>query len=117
MASIFFLVHHTFKPGMAKKWWANMKNYYETKQKIHLENQIEAGVYCHTFMPTSKEGPMFCIWEAKEGVLDSDLQNFVNGPDAKCLHMGLDQPLNNHCQKIDHELIGGDGPYPRRFYG
>jgi hypothetical protein len=29
--------------------------------------------------------------------------------------MGLDQPLNNHCQKINHDLIGGDGPYPRRF--
>ena len=104
MASNFFLVHHTFKPGMAEKWWANMNNYDEAKQKTHLENQTKAGVYCHTFMPT-----------AKEGVSDSDLQNFVDGPDAIGVHMGLDQPLNNHCQKIDHDLIGGDGPYPRRF--
>ena len=34
MASNFFLVHHTFKPGMAEKWWANMKNYDEAKQKL-----------------------------------------------------------------------------------
>ena len=104
MASNFFLVHHTFKPGMAEKWWANMKNYDEAKQKTHQENQAKAGVYCHTYMPT-----------AKEGVSDSDLQKFVDGPDAIGVHMGLDQPLNNHCQKIDHDLIGGDGPYPRRF--
>ena len=115
MASNFFLVHHTFKPGMAEKWWSNMNNYDEAKQKTHLENQNKAGVYCHTFMPTAKEGPMFCIWEAKEGVSDSDLQNFVDGTDAIGVHMGLDQPLNNHCQKINHDLIGGDGPYPRRF--
>jgi len=29
--------------------------------------------------------------------------------------MGLDQPLHNHCQKIAHDLIGGDGPYPRQL--
>ena len=115
MASNFFLVHHTFKPGMAEKWWANMKNYDETKQKIHLENQTEAGVYCHTFMPTAKEGPMYCIWEAKEGVSDSEFQNFIDGPNAIGVHIDLDHPLHNHCQKIDHDLIGGEGPYPRRF--
>ena len=115
MASNFFLVHHTFKPGMAEKWLSNMNNYDEAKQKTHLENQNKAGVYCHTFMPTAKEGPMYCIWEAKEGVSDSDFQNFIDGPDAIGVHMGLDQPINNHCQKIDHDLIGGDGPYPRRF--
>jgi hypothetical protein len=43
MASNFFLVHHTFKPGMAEKWWANMKNYDEAKQKTHQENQAKAG--------------------------------------------------------------------------
>ena len=42
-------------------------------------------------------------------------QNFIDGPDAIGVHMGLDQPINNQCQKIDHDLIGGDGPYPRRF--
>ncbi len=31
MASKFFIVHHTFKPGMAAKWWANMQNYDEDK--------------------------------------------------------------------------------------
>ena len=40
---------------------------------------------------------------------------FIDGPDAIGVHMGLDQPINNHCQKIDHDLIGGDGPYPRHF--
>ena len=55
MASNFFLVHHTFKPGMAEKWWANMNNYDEAKQKTHQENQAKAGVYCHTFMPTAKD--------------------------------------------------------------
>lgn len=115
MASKFYLVHHTFKPEMAEKWWANMSNYDEAKQKTHQENWAKAGVYCHTFMPTGKEGPMFCIWEAKEEVTDSDFQNFIDGPDAIGVHMGLDQPLHNHCLKLDHDLIGGDGPYPRHF--
>ena len=35
MASKFFIVHHTFKPGMVEKWWDNMKNYDEAKQNIH----------------------------------------------------------------------------------
>ena len=43
MASNFFLVHHKFKPGMAEKWWANMKNYDGAKQKTHQENQPKAG--------------------------------------------------------------------------
>ena len=47
MASKFYLVHHTFKPGMAEKWWANMQNYDEYKQEIHQKYQSEAGVYCH----------------------------------------------------------------------
>jgi len=115
MASNFYLVHHTFKPGMAEKWWNNMKRYDEAKQKQHLENQSKAGVYCHTFMPIDKEGPMFCLWEAKEGVSDLEFQEFIDGPDAIGVHMDLDHPLNNHCQKIDHDLIGGAGPYPRRF--
>ena len=54
MASNFFIVHHTFKPGMAEKWWANMNDYDEAKQKTHQENWAKAGVYCHTFMPTAK---------------------------------------------------------------
>ena len=56
MASKFYLVHHTFKPEMAEKWWANMSDYDEAKQKTHQENWAKAGVYCHTFMPTGKEG-------------------------------------------------------------
>ena len=66
-------------------------------------------------MPTAKDGLMFCIWEAKEGVSDSEFQNFIDGPNAIGVHMGLDHPLNNHCQNIDHDLIGGDVPYPRQF--
>ena len=67
-------------------------------------------------MSISKEGPMFFIWEAKEGASDSEFQNFIDGPNnAIGVNVGLDHPLNNHCQKIDHDLIGGEGPYPRRF--
>ena len=69
-------------------------------KKLIKKIRAKAGVSCHTFMPTAKEGPMFCVWEAKEGVSDSDFQNFIDGPDAIGVHMGLDQPLHNHCQKI-----------------
>ena len=82
MASKFFIVLHTFKPGMALKWWANMQNYDKNKQKIHQENKSKAGVYCHTFMPIAEEGPIFCIWETKEEVSDSEFQSFIDGPDA-----------------------------------
>ena len=66
-------------------------------------------------MPTSKEGQMYCIWEAKENVSDSEFQNFIDGPNAIGVLQDLDHPLNNHCQKIDHDLIGGEVPYPRKF--
>ena len=66
MASNFFLVHHTFKPGMAEKWWANMNNYDEAKQKTHLENQTKAGVYCHTFMLLLKKDQCFVFGKLKK---------------------------------------------------
>ena len=56
MASNFFLVHHTFKPGMAEKWWANMKNYDEAKQKTHQENQAKAGSLIPHIRHTSRAG-------------------------------------------------------------
>ena len=74
--------------------------------KIHLKNQLKEGFCCHTFLPTAKEVPMFCVWKDKEGVSDSEFQNFIAGPNAIGVHMGLDNPLNNHCQKIDNDLIG-----------
>ena len=56
-------------------------------------------------MSTSKEGQMYCIWEAKENVSDSEFQNFIDGPNDIGVLQDLDHPLNNHCQKIDHDLI------------
>ena len=100
---------------MAEKWWANMNNYDEAKQKTHLEIRLKQVFSVIHLCLLLKKGQCFVFGKLKKEFQDSDLQNFVDGPDAIGVHMGLDQPLNNHCQKIDHDLIGGDGPYPRRF--
>jgi hypothetical protein len=65
----------------------------------------------NTFMPTAQEGPFFCVWEAKEGVTISNLQDYVDAPDD--IKQSL--ALNNAIQRIDLELTGGTTPYRRKF--
>ena len=93
MASQFYIVHHHFKPGMAENW-------------------LGKGFYNHSFMPVTQEGPMYCVWEVKDGISESDFQEYIYGPEG--VNMGMNS-INNNLLKIDLELTGGQTPYERKF--
>ena len=90
-------------------------DYDKDKQKIHQENQSKAGTTVIHLCPLLKKDQIFCFCKTKEEVSDSEFQDFIDGPDAIGVNMGLDHPLNNHCQRIDHNLIGREGSYQRSF--
>ena len=59
-----------------------------------------------------QEGPMYCVWEVKDGISESDFQEFIDGPEG--VNMGM-KSINNNLLKIDLELTGGQTPYERKF--
>ena len=112
MASQFYLVHHHFKPGMAALWWGEMGKLDEVANEKMAENWLGKGFYNHSFMPVTQEGPMYCVWEAKDGNSEADFQDFIDGPDGA--NMGM-KSLNNNIMKVNLELTGGVPPYERKF--
>ena len=112
MASQFYIIHHHFKPGMAASWWGVMAEADEAAQASQAENWMKMGYFNHCFMPLSQEGPMYCVWEVKDGISESDFQEFIDGPEG--VNMGM-KSINNNLLKIDLELTGGQTPYERKF--
>jgi hypothetical protein len=114
MASIFYIVHHYLKPRMAGEWWgktdAPMSD--ETVFAQNIKTTMEKSFFNHAFMPINSEGPIYCVWEAKEGISDSQFQDFIDGPYG--VNWGL-VALNNNAMKIDLALTGGQTPYERKF--
>ena len=72
----------------------------------------EYGDFNQCFMPLSQEGPMYCVWEVKDGISESEFQDFIDGPDG--VNMGM-KSLNNNVMKVNLELTGGVPPYERKF--
>ena len=85
MASQFYIVHHHFKPGMAGSWWGVMAEADEAAQASQAEKWLNMGYFNHCFMPLSQEGPMYCVWEVKDGTSEAEFQDFIDGPDGVCL--------------------------------
>ena len=112
MASQFYLVHHHFKPGMAASWWGEKGKLDEAANEKMAENWLVKGFYNHSFMPVTQEGPMYCVWEVKDGISESDFQEFIDGLEG--VNMGM-KSINNNLLKIDLELTGGQTPYERKF--
>ena len=112
MASQFYIVHHHFKPGMAGSWWGVMAEADEAAQAAMAEKWLSMGYFNHCFMPLSQEGPMYCVWEVKDSVSESEFQDFIDGPDG--VNMGM-KSLNNNIMKVNLELTGGVPPYERKF--
>ena len=114
MASEFYVVHHHFKPNMSGPWWDKVGNLlgdniaFEENVKL----QMDSGFFNHSFMPTSQTGPIYCVWEVKDGKTEADLQEFIDGPDG--VNFGL-SAMNNNIMKLDLELTGGQTPYERKF--
>ena len=77
MASEFYLVHHIIKPDMAKTWWGHSDaDLNEEEREKRTKRWFDAGFVNHCFMPMSKDGPMYCVWEVKDGVSATNFQDF-----------------------------------------
>ena len=76
------------------------------------KSTMDKGFFNHTFMPMVAEGPIYCVWEAKEGISDSEFQDFIDGPDG--VNFGL-VALNNNVMKLDLALTGGQTPYESKL--
>jgi hypothetical protein len=114
MASQFFHVHHYVKPGMAAKWWEKAGEHLSDQSAVekNVKAGLDLGFFNHSFMPVAQEGPMFCIWEAKEGISEADFQEFIDGPMGPDLGTGA---INNNISQIDLKLTGGQVPYERKL--
>ena len=73
----------------------------------NVKNTMEKGFFNLSFMPMAAEGPICCVWEAQEGISDSEFQDFIDGPDG--VNWGL-VALNNNVMKLDLALTGGQTP-------
>tara|TARA_B100001013_G_C24375981_1_gene350133 strand:+ start:313 stop:606 length:294 start_codon:yes stop_codon:yes gene_type:complete len=80
----------------------------EASVEIMTQTQLEHGFFNHTFMPSPKGGPFFCVWEAKENLTIEDLQTFIDGPNG--VNMGL-SALHNIIYQLDTALTGGQVPF------
>jgi hypothetical protein len=114
MASSFYIVNHHFKPGMAAEWWSKTGALMSDEAAFaeNTKSTMEKGFFNHSFMPMAAEGPIYCVWEAKEGISDSEFQDFIDGPDG--VNWGL-VALNNNVMKLDLALTGGQTPYESKF--
>ena len=112
MTSQFYLVHHHIKPNMSEAWWGKVGGQTEEDSKQNDKSMMEKGFFNHSFMPMGPDGPMYCVWEVKEGIPASDFQDFIDGPDG--VNFGL-VALNNNVMQLNLELTGGQTPYERKF--
>ena len=114
MASEFYLVHHIFKPDMAKTWWEHPDgDLNEEEREKRTKRWFDAGFVNHCFMPMSKDGPMYCVWEVKDGVSTTNFQDFLDSPGG--VERTGCKTINNVVMKVDLELTGGVPPYDRKF--
>ena len=97
---------------MASPWLGEMGKFDEATNEKMTQNWLGKGFYNHSFMPVNQEGPMDCVWEVKDGISESDFQEFIDGPEG--VNMGM-KSINNNLLKIDLELTGGQTPYERKF--
>ena len=72
----------------------------------------EKGFYNHSVNAVTKNGPVYCFWEVKEGISAEEFQKFIDGPSGP--GFGLDA-LMNICKPIDTGLMNGQTPYPPVF--
>ena len=97
---------------MASPWWGEMGKFDEAANEKMIQNWLGKGIYNHSFMPVTQEGPMYCVWEVKDGISESDFQEFIDGSEGVNMRM---KSINNNLLKIDLELTGGQTPYERKF--
>ena len=114
MPSNFYIVHHEFRAGTAAKWW---KMAYASMEAgggwdEAVEANKERGFFNHSANAVTADGPIYCIWETKEGITLEGFQEFIDGPTGPGFGTNA---LMNICKQIDTSLMNGQTPYPRVF--
>lgn len=114
--STFYIIEHTFadKEEAPTKWWAHASELMHAPKKYAamVKDFTDQGFYNALFMPTAKAGPFFCIWEAKEGKTQADMEKFINTyPTSPA---GEKSGLVNKVMPIPTALTGGP-PMPPHF--
>ena len=71
MASTFCLARHHFKPGNAAECWETAMNALsdEAGWSAAIAASLDAGVFNHFVNPSSPQGPVCCVWEARDGII------------------------------------------------
>ena len=59
------------------------------------------------------DGPMYCVWEVKDGVSATNFQDYLDSPGG--VESTGCKTINNVVMKVDLELTGGVPPYERKF--
>ena len=114
MVFYFYIVHHKFIAATYSKWWETAYSAMAPGggwDEAVAANK-EKGFFNHSANAVSASGPIYCIWETKEGISIEEFQEFIDG------HTGPGFGLNslmNICKPIDTSLMNGQTPYPRVF--
>ena len=55
---------------MASQWWEKTGRLMSDEAAFseNVKSTMEKGFFNHSFMPMAAEGPIYCVWEAKEGI-------------------------------------------------
>lgn len=111
MPSTYFMITHHFRLGKQDEWWGKIQQAMSSPETMEAltKAQHENGFHNHSFMPSSVNGPMFCIWEAKEGKTAADMQAFIDSDAGPS--MGA---MNNTCVEINTKAAGS-APYESFF--
>ena len=76
MTSNFYIVHHEFRAGTSSKWWETA--YAAMAPGGGWDEAVEAnkekGGFNHSANAVTANGPIYCIWEIKEGISIEEFQ-------------------------------------------
>lgn len=103
----FFMVHHTFRDGKSDDFFAWNDSMTPEKWNKQWEQNLSENLWNHTFIPTGKDGPVFCLWESKNDGSVDDYNKFLDGPKFSCPGM-----FHNNVHKV---LKGFPEPYHTKF--
>jgi len=112
--STFYLIKHTFqsKDSIDSFWkYANGLASDPDKMKKFVADGSAAGFHNHVFLPTAREGPMFCLWEAQPGKDISDVQKYIDAWTSSFTK------LTNNVMLIPSKLTGFPPINVQPFFG
>ena len=82
------------------------------KLRKRINRRITQQLTFYSANAVTANGPIYCIWETKEGISIEEFQEFIDGPTGPGFGLSA---LMNICKPIDTSLMNGQTPYPRVF--